>query len=126
LPGRDGQGEHAGRVVGGDVLGVQGLAEEDLPGEGAVGSFGDDHLGAVGLDRGALGADGQDVLLDCQVDGSGIDAGQVESDVEVVALPVGVHGHRGGPGGGVEHRLTAAGTRARHFFDRRAPSSAER
>jgi hypothetical protein len=30
---RDGQGEHAGGVVGGDVLGVEGLAEEDLPGE---------------------------------------------------------------------------------------------
>ena len=76
----DGQGEHAGRVVGGDVLGVQGLAEEDLPGEGTVGSFGDDHLGAVGLDRGALGADGQDVLLDGQVDGSGIDPGQAAEE----------------------------------------------
>ena len=31
LADRDGQGEHAGRVVGGDVLGVQGLAQEDLP-----------------------------------------------------------------------------------------------
>ena len=30
LADRDGQGEHADRVVGGDVLGVEGLAEEDL------------------------------------------------------------------------------------------------
>ena len=36
---------------------------------------------------------------------SGIDAGQVQADVEVVAVPVGVHGHRGGPGGGAEHLL---------------------
>jgi hypothetical protein len=28
---RDGQGEHAGRVVGGEALGVEALAEEDLP-----------------------------------------------------------------------------------------------
>ena len=61
------------------MLGVQGLAEEDLPGEGAVGPFGDDHLGAVGLDRGAVGADGQHVLLDGQVDGLGGDAGQVQA-----------------------------------------------
>src|SRR5579863_5409662 len=81
---RDGQGEHAGRVVGGDVVGVQSLAEEDLPGEGAVGPFRHDHLGAVGPHRGALGADGEHVLLDRQVDGAGVDAGQVQADVEVV------------------------------------------
>jgi hypothetical protein len=48
---RDGQGEHAGGVVGGDVVGVQGLAEEDLPGEGAVGPFGDDQLVWVVMSR---------------------------------------------------------------------------
>src|SRR6201996_5907701 len=46
---RDGQGEDAGGVVGGDLVGVEGLAEEDLPGVGAVGPFGDQQLGAVGL-----------------------------------------------------------------------------
>ena len=66
---RDGQGQHAGGVVGGDLVGVEGLAEEDLAGEGAVGPLGDDHLGAVGLHRDALGADGQHVLLDGQADG---------------------------------------------------------
>jgi hypothetical protein len=40
LADRDGQGEHAGGVVGGDVAGVGGLAEEDLPGEGAGRAFG--------------------------------------------------------------------------------------
>lgn len=32
---RDGQGQHASGVVGGDFLGVEGFAEEYLPGEGA-------------------------------------------------------------------------------------------
>jgi hypothetical protein len=66
LADRDGQGEHAGGAVGGDVAGVEGLAEEDLPGEGAGRAFGADHLGAVGLHGGALGADGEHVLLDGQ------------------------------------------------------------
>jgi len=34
LADRDGEGEDADVVVGGDVLGIQGLAQEDLPGEG--------------------------------------------------------------------------------------------
>jgi hypothetical protein len=45
---RDGQGPHAGGVVRADVVGVEGLAEEDLAGEGAGGPFGDDHVGAAG------------------------------------------------------------------------------
>src|SRR6185437_4345384 len=102
----DRQGQHAGGVVGGDAVGVQGFAEEDLPGEGAVGSFGDDHLGAVGLRCGsAFGADGEHVLLDGQVDGSWIDAGQVEVNVEAVAPAIRVHGHRGGPRGSTEYLL---------------------
>jgi len=52
---RDGQSEDAGRVVGGDLVGIQGLAEEDLPGEGAVRPFSDEQLRPGGLDRGALG-----------------------------------------------------------------------
>src|SRR5690348_17562506 len=46
---------------------------------------------------GAVGADG---LLDRQVDGLRGDAGQLQADVEIVALPVGVHGHSGGPARG--------------------------
>ena len=34
---RDGEGEHPGVVVGLDVVGVEGLAEEQLAGEGARG-----------------------------------------------------------------------------------------
>jgi len=51
---RDGQGEHARRVVGGDLVGVQGFTEEDLPGVGAVGPFGDQQLGAIGLGPGRV------------------------------------------------------------------------
>src|ERR1700761_9596148 len=58
---RDGQGEDAGGVVGGDLVRVEGLAEEDLPGVGAVGPLGDEQLDPVGLHRGALGADGEHV-----------------------------------------------------------------
>ena len=105
LTDRDGQGEHAGTVVGGDLVGVQGLAEEDLAGEDARWPLGDDHLSAVGMDRGALGADGQHVLLDSQADGIGLDARQVEVDVEAVAAAIGVHQHRGRPGGGAENLL---------------------
>jgi hypothetical protein len=42
---RDGQGEHARGVVGGDLVGVEGLAEENLPGIGAVGPLGDQPTG---------------------------------------------------------------------------------
>src|ERR1700733_5207962 len=102
---RDGQGEHARGVVGRDLVGVEGLAEEDLPGVGAVRSFGDQQLGAVGLGRGALGADGEHVLLNGQADRVRVDAGQVEVDVELVAVAVGVHRHRGRSGGGAEDLL---------------------
>src|ERR1700753_2006083 len=103
---RDGQGQHAGGLVRRYLFGVEGLAEEDLTGEGAVGPFGDDHLSPVISGWDAFGADGQYVLLDGQVDGPRIDTGQVEVDIEAVTSPVGVHGHRGGPGGGAEHLLS--------------------
>src|SRR5207302_338423 len=48
---------------------------------------------------------GQDVLLDGQVDGIRVDAGQVQADVEAVTPPVGIHRHRGRAGGGAEHLL---------------------
>ena len=70
---RDGAGEDARALVGADVLGVQGVAEEHLPGGHPGRPFGDDHLGAVGLLR-PPGADGEDALLDSQADGLGGDA----------------------------------------------------
>ena len=89
---RDGAGEDARALVGADVLGVQGVAEEHLPGGHPGRPFGDDHLGAVGLLRPPPGADGEDALLDSQADGLGGDARQVEVAVEGVALAAGVHG----------------------------------
>jgi hypothetical protein len=85
---RDGQGEHARGVVSRDPVGVEGLAEEDLPGVGPIGPFGDQQLGAVGLGRGAFGADGEHVLLDSQADRVRVDAGQVEVDEELVGQVV--------------------------------------
>ena len=81
------------------------FAEEHLPGEYAPRTLGDDHLRAVDLHRPPLGPDGEDVLLDRQVDGVSTDAGQVEVDVEGVAIAVGIHRHRGRPGGCSEELL---------------------
>lgn len=62
LPDRDREGEHAAGVVGFDLLGVEGVAEKDLAREGACRAFVEEDLGVgVGLDRTALGADGEDV-----------------------------------------------------------------
>ena len=69
------------------------------------GSLGDDHLGAVDRLGPPLGADGEHVLLDGQLDRLGADAGQVEVDVEGVALAVGVHRHGRRPGGCPEELL---------------------
>ena len=70
-----------------------------------AGPLGDEHLGAVGLLESPLAPDGQDVLLDGQLDGVGAGAGQVEVDEEGVALAVGIHRHRCRPGGSSEHLL---------------------
>ena len=55
-----------------------------------------------------LGMDGQDVLLDGQIDRRRVDAGQVELDHERLALPEGIDGHGGGTGGGAEDLLREA------------------
>lgn len=83
---RDGEGEDARAVFGADVLGVEGVAEEHLPGEDPGRPFGDDRLGAVGLLGTAPCADGEGVLLDVQADGLGGDAGQVDVVQKVAPL----------------------------------------
>ena len=82
-------------VVGGDALGVEGVAEEQLAGEGAQGALGNLHLDLLaGGDRAALGLDRQHVLLDVQLDGVLGHARQVEADHELLALAPGVQRHR--------------------------------
>jgi hypothetical protein len=105
---RDAQGQDAGLVVGLDVVGVEGVAEEELAREDAEGAFGDLHLDVVAAGQGPpFGLDGQDVALDVELDGVLRDAGQVEADDELVAGAVGVHRHRGrlGPGAGAAEDL---------------------
>ena len=91
--------QDAAVVRGVDVLGVQGVPEEQLPGVDAQRPLGDLHLdGAVHGQGAALGPHGQDVALDVELDGVGVDAGEVEDGHEVVAVAVRVHGHGGGSG----------------------------
>src|SRR3954449_2360537 len=67
---RDGdrQGQYPVVVGGAQVVGVEGVAEEQLSAEDAVGPFVDDPLRAVCQRRLAFGVHGEDVLLDGQVD----------------------------------------------------------
>src|SRR4051794_8379013 len=96
LGNRDAHGEHALVVVGLDVAGVEGLAEEQLAAERASGPLGYDHLVALPGLPGSLGLYGEHVLLDLEVDAVGLDPGQVEVDVEAVAPPVGIDRHDAG------------------------------
>src|SRR5215212_7433158 len=67
---RDPQGQDAGVVTGGDVLGVERLTEEQLAGEHTERALGNLHLDVVALHGGpAFGLDRQDVALHVQVDG---------------------------------------------------------
>ncbi len=91
-----------------DVIGVEGLAEEQLAGEGARWSFAHDHLGAIGCNGGPLGLHRQDVLLDGEVDRGGVHAGEVEVDIEGVALTLGDDRHGARPSGGAEDLLGQA------------------
>ena len=50
---RHGAGEDARALVGADVLGVQGVAEEHLPGEHPGRPFGDDPTDAAGTSAGS-------------------------------------------------------------------------
>ena len=60
-------GEHAAVVAGLDVLGVEVVAEDELPAEHPAGAFGGDQLGVAGPGR-PFGLDRHDVALDVQVD----------------------------------------------------------
>ena len=91
----DGDGQHAVLVAGVHLGGVEAVAEEQLAAEGAVDALIGDDVVALDGTPGALGADGEDVALVFEVDGGGIDAGQIEVSDERVAVPVGVHREAG-------------------------------
>ena len=97
------------------------VAEEQLAAEGAVGPLADEQLDAVDRAALALGVDGEDVLLDGQVDRAGVDAREVELRRRTRRRAVGVDRHRGRPGGGAE-RPAGPGGRG-HGTDRCASAS---
>src|SRR3712207_6230767 len=87
-------------LVGGlQLVGVEGVAEEQLPAEGAHRPFGDHGLDALLLLALPLRLDGQHVALHGQVDRLGVDAGEVEVDVEPVAVAFRIDVHDRGPAG---------------------------
>src|SRR5579859_3999238 len=82
---RDLQGEHSRVVAGSDVFGIEVVAEHQLPAEDPTRSLRRDQLRVAGT-RGAFGLHGDHVAFNVQIDRIRVDAGQVELDVERVAL----------------------------------------
>ena len=90
----DGEGQDAVVVGGHDLVAVQALAEEQLPAEVSLGSLRHEDLIVLGPDPRPSRPNSEDVLLDGHLDEPGIDAGQVELDLELVAPTVGVNRDR--------------------------------
>ena len=93
---RDAQGEHPVGEVRGEAVGVEVVAEEQLPGELAVGPLVSDHLVPFLALRHTPGPDGDHVVLDGDVDVVGIHPGQIQVHGELVAAAQGLHRHRAG------------------------------
>src|SRR5215210_8121931 len=70
------QPEHSTVVAGGDLVGVEVVPEDQLSAEHAARALGGQELGDA-LASGPVGADGQHVALDVEVDGVDVDAGEV-------------------------------------------------
>lgn len=103
---RDGQRQHTVLPGRRDVLDVEAVAEGQAAFEGAVHAFAAQPLD-VGVGPGrTLGADGQDVVVDVDLDRAGVDAGEVAVQDEVVTGAVEVHRHRHGRGAGGARRGT--------------------
>ena len=74
-------------------VGVERLAQEELPAERSVRSLSDDELDTLSLGASTLGVDGEHVLFDRQVDGLRVDPGQIELNHERFTVAVGVDRH---------------------------------
>jgi hypothetical protein len=85
--------EHALVVVGFDAVGVEVFARNSWR-LNVPWSFGDDDFLAVVVFSGSLGAHGQHVALDGQLESAGVDARQVEVHDQLVAVAVGTHSRR--------------------------------
>ena len=76
------------------MFGVEGVAEEQLPGEHPERALRHLHLDLLRLGRGLpLGLHGQHVALHVELDRVGVHARQVERDDEAVSVAPGVHRH---------------------------------
>src|SRR3546814_12521875 len=78
---RDGEAEHAGVIGRLDSVEVQVVTQHQLATEGALAAFGGEHL-PVAVARRPLGAAGQHVALDAQVDGVDVHSGTVELETD--------------------------------------------
>src|SRR6185437_13048273 len=87
----DGDAEHAIRVRRRDAFGVDALAEAQLAQERAGLTLPGDPLHAVTVRQRALGADGQQLTVDVDVDRPRVDAWKVS--VQHIRVPVAVQVH---------------------------------
>src|SRR3954447_2735887 len=90
---RDGQGEHPGLVVRLEPVGVERLTEHHLAGHRTLRSLLGQDLLALGGSPGPLGADGEDVAFDGDVDRVGGHARQIEAELHLLVVPHCVHRH---------------------------------
>src|SRR5690606_19662921 len=93
---RDGDGEHAVAVVGGDVRGVEVVAEEELAGERSDPALRGEHLVALPTVGLTFDPQREHVALDGEVDVVGRHARQVDGEDHMVAAADRIEGQRGG------------------------------
>ena len=93
---RDRDAQHAVVVGRADVLGVDAVAEVQLAQERAARALVGEPLDALAA-GGALGADGEQLTVEVDVDGARVDSGEVRVQDVQVAILVQVDGHEPGP-----------------------------
>jgi hypothetical protein len=92
------------RYAGGDLIQIKVVSEDQLSAEDTSGPFGCDQL-ARSLTHRSVGAYGQNVALDVEVDRVRVHPGQVKFHNECIALAPGVHWHERGSCRGPKHLL---------------------
>lgn len=85
------QGQYPSVVARLDVVGVEGVTHEQLPGKHSAGALGDLQVGIVAVGRGALGLDGEHVAFDVNVDRGGVHAGQIEVRINMAGNAATAH-----------------------------------
>src|SRR5689334_23297352 len=107
---RQADGQHAIGEVGLDLVEVDLVAKGEAPGEGAGNPFAGNQLLVLTSLLGTLRAHREHAAVHRDVDGLGVDAGQVEAEQDLVLAPDNVHRHgRPHPGGPVGRAEGAPG-----------------